>query len=213
MLARVDENIDIRKNQSYLFFFVAFMTVILLLVVLYGYDWKINGMLDDNLLLLIPFVASLALFAFTMWAGFTLYTEFTNNGKKGIERFWRRYESGKLSKLYLVSMKNYEGELHLVFHFTGETWHPMINVYIPVKTATKLFRLLDRLLDDNRVMNMELEQFKKEVQLSRDEMEAFRFISYLLKTQGERLAQIMRMLKSFEKAEIDASEYLKEIFK
>ncbi len=105
-------------------------------------------------------------------------------------------------------MEKYEGSRYLVFHFTGETWHPMINVYITIKTATKLFRLLD----DERVMNMELDQFKKEVQLSKDEMEAFRFIVYLLKTQGERLSQIMRMLKSFEKNEIDASEYLKEIF-
>jgi len=209
MFARAESDLDIRKNQSYLAFFAAVMAMTVVVIVLYGYDWSIKNMLDDNVLLLLPLIMMISVFIFTVWFGFTLYTESVNNGEKATKRFWKRYKMGELPELYLVSMKNYEGEVHLVFHFTDNSIHPLINVYIPLKTATKLFNILN----DDRILNMGPEEIKREVRLSGDEMEALMFVSYLLKTQGDRLVQIMRALKSFEKAEIDPAEYLKQIFK
>ncbi len=104
-------------------------------------------------------------------------------------------------------MENYEGELYLVFHFTGETWHPMINVYIPVKTASKIFHLLD----DERVGSMDFEQFKEEANISEDEIEAFDFIAYLLRAQPERIVRITSALNAVENGEITLSEYMNEI--
>ena len=200
--------LDSIKQHSYMAFFAAFTILSVFIVVLYGLNWDFWLIWDDKLFLLLPFVVLISLCVLTMWIGFTLYTESINDGGKAIRRLWKLYAEGKLPKLYLVSMESHEGKAHMVFSFTDSVWHPSIDVYIPVRTVTKLLDILD----DRRVM-MDPEQFKREVKLSEDDAEAFMFISYLLETQGERIQRMLSLLRSMEDANLSPQEYLKEILK
>jgi hypothetical protein len=171
---------------------------------------------------------------FILWVGFLWRWEYVHNGKNAINRFWKRYKKGILPKLFdvrsfnAIDHKNIQSgdsekilsgmQDYILFHFYENIWHIPVYVLIPQKTFVNIEKITGTSNDSYKIIkNPESVQVHfnngEKIKLKGDDFEAYLFLDYLFKTQGDRISKLKELLRRLERNEITAMKYVEQMTK